>query len=111
MAVLRFFNEVFTDTTQNPTCTPDQFTSLDSTTSNFRKLEFSLTSSLEKQIIAQKEKFQNITNSLDMTTLQMDKFGKMYLKEKKLSPDAMMQLAFQVCFTSDLRPQTYTMYT
>jgi hypothetical protein len=51
---------------------------------------------VESKIKAAKEKFDQRVNSLDMDTLQLSTFGKEYLKRAKISPDAVMQLAFQV---------------
>ena len=101
VAVLRFFNEIYKDSTENPVCSASQLASLDLAASTYRKLEFTLPSSVENMISAAKEKFEKRVNSLDMDTLQLFSFGREYLKRKKISPDAIMQLAFQVgifCF-------------
>lgn len=37
-------------------------------------------------------------STLTMNAVQIHEFGKNYLKTKKMSPDAMMQLAFQVSY-------------
>lgn len=96
VAVLRFFNDIFEDSVDNPSCSPAQLVSIDSITSNFRKLDLTLNSSLETKISSAKEKFDKAVNSLDMATIQVFSFGKEYIKNKKLSPDAVMQLGFQV---------------
>ena len=96
VAVLRFFNEIYKDSTENPVCSTSQLAALDLSASTYRKLEFTLPSSVETMISAAKEKFDKRVNSLDMDTLQLFSFGRDYLKRKKISPDAIMQLAFQV---------------
>ena len=58
-----------------------------------RKLEFTFTPETERGISAAKEKFDNTIKGLDIGEMQ---YGKDYIKRKKLSPDAIMQLAFQV---------------
>ena len=61
-----------------------------------RKLDFNFTPEIERGIYAAKEKFENAVKGLDVAELQIPSFGKNYIKKKKLSPDAVMQLAFQV---------------
>ncbi len=96
VAVLRFFNEIYKDATENPTCSTSQLAALDLSASTCRKLDFTLSSSVESKIKTAKEKFDKRVNSLDMDTLQLFTFGREYLRRKKISPDAIMQLAFQV---------------
>lgn len=61
-----------------------------------RKLEFTFTPETERGISAAKEKFDNTIKGLDIAEMQVFTYGKDYIKRKKLSPDAIMQLAFQV---------------
>ena len=61
-----------------------------------RKLDLNLTPEIERGIYAAKEKFDNTVKGLDIAELQVHTYGKNYIKNKKLSPDAIMQLAFQV---------------
>ena len=61
-----------------------------------RKLEFIFTAETERGIFAAKEKFDNTIKGLDIAEMQVFTYGKDYIKAKKLSPDAIMQLAFQV---------------
>ncbi|XP_028398287.1 carnitine O-palmitoyltransferase 2, mitochondrial-like [Dendronephthya gigantea] len=96
VAVLRYFNEIHKDSIDNPACSSSQLASLDLSASTFRKLEFTLPSGFESKIKAAKENFDERVNSLDMETLQLSTFGREYLKRKKISPDAVMQLAFQM---------------
>lgn len=61
-----------------------------------RKLDFNFTPEIERGIYAAKEKFDKTVKGLDIAELQVHTYGKDYIKSKKLSPDAIMQLAFQV---------------
>lgn len=61
-----------------------------------RKLDLQLNLEIERGIYAAKEKFDNTVKGLDIAELQVHTYGKDYIKSKKLSPDAVMQLAFQV---------------
>jgi Choline/Carnitine o-acyltransferase len=55
-----------------------------------------LTDELKSAVEAARAKFHASTSKLDVNYLQYQKFGKDYIKTKKLSPDSFMQLAFQV---------------
>lgn len=61
-----------------------------------RKLDFTLTPEIERGVYAAKEKFDNTVKGMDIAELKVETYGKDYIKTKKLSPDAVMQLAFQV---------------
>ena len=61
-----------------------------------RKLDLKLNPEMEREIYAAKETFDKTVNGLDVAELQVHTFGKNYIKNKKLSPDAIMHLAFQV---------------
>ena len=61
-----------------------------------RKLDFTLTPEIERGVNAAKEKFDNTVKGMDIAELKVETYGKDYIKTKKLSPDAVMQLAFQV---------------
>lgn len=97
VAVLRFFNEVFKDTTTRPVCTPASVQGYSAETT-VRKLDLQLNSEIERGIYAAKEKFDTAVKGLDIAELQVHTYGKDYIKSKKLSPDAVMQLAFQMAY-------------
>jgi len=97
VAVLRFFNEVFKDTTTRPVCTAASAQSFSADTT-VRKLDLQLNPEIERGIYAAKEKFDNTVKGLDIAELQVHTYGKDYIKNKKLSPDAIMQLAFQMAY-------------
>lgn len=96
VAVLRFFNEVSEDMRENPACSPAQLAALDLSSANYRKLYFDIPASVENVISSSKENFDSRVNCLEMETLQLFSFGRDYLRRKKISPDALMQLSFQV---------------
>lgn len=95
VAVLRFFNEVFKDSTTRPPCTAANAQDLNGEVT-VRKLNFNFTPEIERGIYAAKEKFDNTVKAMDVADLEVLTFGKNFIKEKKLSPDAVMQLAFQI---------------
>lgn len=87
--------QVFKDTTTRPVCTPASVQGYSAKTT-VRKLDLQLNSEIERGIYAAKEKFDTAVKGLDIAELQVHTYGKDYIKSKKLSPDAVMQLAFQV---------------
>lgn len=95
VAVMRFFNEVFKDTTTRPSCTAASAKDMKAETT-VRKLDFTLTPEIERGVYAAKEKFDNTVKGMDIAELKVETYGKDYIKTKKLSPDAVMQLAFQI---------------
>ncbi|KAF6108089.1 carnitine palmitoyltransferase 2 [Phyllostomus discolor] len=98
VAVLRFFNEVFKDSTQAPAITPQgQPASTDSSVA-VQKLQFRLNDALKTGISAAKEKFDATMKTLTIDFIQFHRGGKEFLKKQKLSPDSVAQLAFQMAF-------------
>ncbi|XP_021565786.1 carnitine O-palmitoyltransferase 2, mitochondrial [Carlito syrichta] len=98
VAMLRFFNEVFKDSTQMPAVTPQsQPATIDSSVA-VQKLTFKLNDALKTSITAAKEKFDATMKTLTIDCIQFQRGGKEFLKKQKLSPDAVAQLAFQMAF-------------
>ncbi|KAI5938077.1 Carnitine O-palmitoyltransferase 2, mitochondrial [Manis javanica] len=98
VAVLRFFSEVFKDSTQTPAITPQSQPAHTDSSAAVQKLNFKLNDALETGIIAAKEKFDAIVKTLTVDFIQFQRGGKEFLKKQKLSPDSMAQLAFQMAF-------------
>ncbi|XP_061042558.1 carnitine O-palmitoyltransferase 2, mitochondrial isoform X2 [Eubalaena glacialis] len=98
VAVLRFFNEVFKDSTQAPAVTPrSQPANTDSSVA-VQKLNFKLNDALKTGISAAKEKFDATMKTLTIDYIQFQRGGKEFLKKQKLSPDSVAQLGFQMAF-------------
>ncbi len=98
VAVLRFQNEVFKDTTEKPLVGPGSQPAAVDSSSAVRRLEFKLTDELKAGITKAKENFQAAVSKLTIDAMEFKKGGKEQLKKKKLSPDAIAQLAFQMGF-------------
>ncbi|KAG7251637.1 hypothetical protein CRUP_021053, partial [Coryphaenoides rupestris] len=95
VAVLRFQNEVFQDTTEKPLAPSSA--AVDSA-SAVRRLDFRLDDELHAGIAAAQQSFDAAVSRLTIDALEFKKGGKEQLKRQKLSPDAMAQLAFQMGF-------------
>ncbi|XP_028666703.1 carnitine O-palmitoyltransferase 2, mitochondrial [Erpetoichthys calabaricus] len=99
VAMLRFQNEVFKDTTERPAVGPDSIPAPDAESSlAVRRLDFKLEAPLREAITKTKENFQAVTSRLKIGAMEFKKGGKELLKQKKVSPDAVAQLAFQMAF-------------
>ncbi|XP_007944109.1 carnitine O-palmitoyltransferase 2, mitochondrial [Orycteropus afer afer] len=98
VAVLRFFNEVFKDSTQNPAITPQSHPAATDSSVAVKKLNFKLNDALKTGITTAKRKFEETMKTLTIDCRQFHRGGKEFLKKQKLSPDAVAQLAFQMAF-------------
>lgn len=98
VAVLRFINEVFKDSTQTPAITPQSQPASTDSSAAVQKLNFKLNDALKTGISAAKEKFDATMKTLTIDNIQFQRGGKEFLKKQKLSPDAVAQLAFQMAF-------------
>lgn len=97
VAVLRYFNEVWKETTTKPFWHPDSKASVDIGNS-VRPLEFDLDDGAKNSIDLAQKNHQSVINSIDMNFLKYDGFNKEVCKNHKISPDAVMQLSFQLGF-------------
>ncbi|KAE8293822.1 Carnitine O-palmitoyltransferase 2, mitochondrial [Larimichthys crocea] len=98
VAVLRFQNEIFKDTTEKPLVHPGSAATTVDSASAVRKLQFKLDGELENGIRKAKENFDSAVSKLTIHAMEFKKGGKEQLKKSKLSPDAIAQLAFQMGF-------------
>ncbi|OWF48755.1 carnitine O-palmitoyltransferase 2, mitochondrial-like [Mizuhopecten yessoensis] len=103
VAVLRYFNEVFKDSTEMPFVHPSTTIPKANSDRAVQRLEFELDTSLKEGIQSAKVNFDNMTGSLDLHHLEYDTFTKDFVKSKKLSPDSIMQLAIQMAYYRQYR--------
>ncbi|KAF0873884.1 carnitine O-palmitoyltransferase 2, mitochondrial [Crocuta crocuta] len=98
VAVLRFFNEVFKDSTQAHAITPQSQPARTDSSVAVQKLNFKLNDALKTGISTAKEKFDATVKTLTIDIIRFQRGGKEFLKKQKLSPDSVVQLAFQMAF-------------
>uniref|UniRef100_A0A8C6S944 Carnitine palmitoyltransferase 2 n=1 Tax=Neogobius melanostomus TaxID=47308 RepID=A0A8C6S944_9GOBI len=108
VAVLRFQNEVFKDTTEKPIVHPSSAPAAVDSASAVRRLQFNLDGELKHGIQNAKENFDAAVSKLTIDALEFKKGGKEQLKKSKLSPDAVAQLAFQMGFLRQYGQTTAT---
>ncbi|NP_001080201.1 carnitine O-palmitoyltransferase 2, mitochondrial isoform X1 [Xenopus laevis] len=108
VAVLRFQNEVFKDSTQRPAISPESCSAPVDSSKAVQRLHFNLDDSLKAAITDAKTKFDTSVNALSIATMEFKKGGKEFLKTQKLSPDAISQLSFQMAFLRQYGKTTAT---
>lgn len=96
VAVLRYFNETYKDITNNPYIHPTTRASSEGVEHSVKLLEFDLDSKAEDDITTAVRAHQDVINSIDMNFLKYNKLNKSECKKFKVSPDAFMQLSFQM---------------
>ncbi|XP_071960674.1 carnitine O-palmitoyltransferase 2, mitochondrial-like isoform X3 [Antedon mediterranea] len=96
VAVLRFINESFKESTENAALNPGTEPANIDSSQTVRKLEFDLDSTMKTAIKDAIDKYNTSTSKLNIGVRQFNKFGKNFMKANKLSPDAFMQLSFQM---------------
>ncbi|XP_077391467.1 carnitine O-palmitoyltransferase 2, mitochondrial isoform X2 [Festucalex cinctus] len=107
VAVLRFLNEIFKDSTQKPLVQPGAASA--HSASDVRRLSFKLDEELRDGIKKAKAGFDAAVSQLTIDAMQFTGGGKERLKECGLSPDAVAQLSFQMAFLRQYghTPATY----
>ncbi|XP_067884843.1 carnitine O-palmitoyltransferase 2, mitochondrial-like [Heterodontus francisci] len=98
VAVLRFLEEIFKDSTTIPAISPKPEPTSSDSSAVVQKLEFKLNESVKAAVNVAQASFEHIRKSLRVGQLEFSKFGKNFIAEQNLSPDAIVQLAFQMAF-------------
>ena len=94
VAVLRLFTEMYRDTTEHPFVPPGGVDL--SGGEGVCRLEFDLSEEVKAAVEEGRRAMEEKGRSLSVSTMKIDAFGRGLFKRKQLSPDAVMQLAFQV---------------
>ncbi|CAB3223279.1 unnamed protein product [Arctia plantaginis] len=93
VAVLRFFQDIYAETTKNPFIHPDSKPSDSNIT--VRKLEFKLDDKIKQWIDDAKKEYKTWCGSLSIDYILYEGLNKGDCKKYKVSPDCIMQLGFQ----------------
>lgn len=97
VAVLRFFNNVKTDVSEKPRFHPEDVKYLSNKqSSEVERLQFLQDSKTKCIINEEKKNYETWVNQLRVDYFIYEGFGKNECKNFKVSPDAIMQLAFQL---------------
>uniref|UniRef100_H2V092 Carnitine palmitoyltransferase 2 n=1 Tax=Takifugu rubripes TaxID=31033 RepID=H2V092_TAKRU len=98
VSVLRFVNEIHKDTTEQPLVHPGSATAAVDPDSVVRRLQFKLDTEMEDAITKARKNSGVLASNLSVHVTDFKRGGRKFFKEKKVSPDAIMQLAFQMGF-------------
>jgi carnitine O-palmitoyltransferase 2 len=100
VAVLRFFNEIFDDTTKKPYITPKTKPEFDHGDLNqlVRKLDFKLDDEVKASIKRAQQKYEQAQSSVKLKNFELDSYGRNFVKKFSLSPDSLMQSAIQIAY-------------
>ncbi|XP_075974466.1 carnitine palmitoyltransferase 2 [Anticarsia gemmatalis] len=93
VAVLRFFQDIFAETTKNPFIHPDSKPADSNVT--VQRLEFKLDDKSKQFIENAKNVYKSWCDSLSIDYILYEGLNKGACKKHKVSPDCIMQLAFQ----------------
>ncbi|XP_076750877.1 carnitine palmitoyltransferase 2 isoform X2 [Xylocopa sonorina] len=96
VAVLRFLQDVKKDMTEQPKFCRSDISSLQKGTIEIKKLNFNIDAKTQNVINTQKEEFKECVRKLSIDHMIFNEFGKNKCKKFGVSPDAIMQLAFQL---------------
>ncbi|XP_066586911.1 carnitine O-palmitoyltransferase 2, mitochondrial isoform X2 [Prorops nasuta] len=98
VAVLRYFQDVKKDITEKPWFHPHDIENLKANNSDIHRIEFVLDTKAKGIIAEESKKYKQRTQNLAVDYLIIEGFGKNECKSFNVSPDAIMQLAFQLAF-------------
>ncbi|KAL7647982.1 UNVERIFIED_CONTAM: hypothetical protein RMT77_001598 [Armadillidium vulgare] len=98
VAVMRYVNEVSVDSVKNSQIHPDSIVPNIDASKLVKKIEFRIPDSVKSGIKSALTSYKEKTDSLGVNIYESEIFGKKFCKKHKVSPDAMMQLGFQLGF-------------
>jgi carnitine O-palmitoyltransferase 2 len=98
VAVLRYFNELYKEISTKPFINPSTQPINIDYEHTIKRLDFDIDARIENDIKIANEKHENIVKSIDMNFLRYGELNKNECKKYKCSPDAMMQLSFQMAY-------------
>ncbi|MFH4980896.1 hypothetical protein AB6A40_007605 [Gnathostoma spinigerum] len=98
VAVLRLMEESLRDTKKYHFVSPNDETLDTMAHGHFRKLDFTLNTFLRNKIMEAQQNHIALSSRMQFATVEYSKMNKNTIKNSKLSPDALMQLAIQLAF-------------
>uniref|UniRef100_A0A182JI10 Choline/carnitine acyltransferase domain-containing protein n=1 Tax=Anopheles atroparvus TaxID=41427 RepID=A0A182JI10_ANOAO len=99
VAVLRYFQEIFKETTTAPFAQPGLKGSDPGASSNpIVPIDFTLDEHVRGAVRAAENHHNTVIDSLDMNYMKFEGINKSVCKKQRISPDSVMQLGFQLAF-------------
>ncbi|XP_007480218.3 carnitine O-palmitoyltransferase 2, mitochondrial-like isoform X2 [Monodelphis domestica] len=100
LTILRFMKDVLQDSIQAPAILPQEDPVASDASSAVRKLSFNLNDSLRAGIQSARVSYDLSMQTFSSQLVHFEKGGSLFIKQQGISPDAMVQLAFQMAFLS-----------
>ncbi|KAG8183892.1 hypothetical protein JTE90_002461 [Oedothorax gibbosus] len=98
VAVLRYFNEIFSDSNKHHFVGPKTIPGIVDASHRVKRLDFILDDAIKSSIQKAKETLKQSTDKLQLNIAMTQKLNREAIKGFKLSPDSVLQLAFQMAF-------------
>ncbi|XP_069693874.1 carnitine O-palmitoyltransferase 2, mitochondrial [Periplaneta americana] len=98
VAILRYFKDMYKDSSEKPRIHPDTKPSDCRPETLVRKLEFKLDEKAKHFVKEGIKHYEDFCNSLNISYMEVENYGRKICKKLEVSPDSVMQLAFQVAF-------------
>uniref|UniRef100_UPI00358EE2C8 carnitine O-palmitoyltransferase 2, mitochondrial isoform X3 n=1 Tax=Myxine glutinosa TaxID=7769 RepID=UPI00358EE2C8 len=98
VAVLRFMNEVFQDSTVQPAVDGDTSVPPLDADNAVRRLDFHLDDVVKAGVDTARKHFNRSVSALSIVPIVFQGYGKDFLKKQKVSPDGVLQLALQLAY-------------
>ncbi|XP_021701616.1 carnitine O-palmitoyltransferase 2, mitochondrial [Aedes aegypti] len=99
VAVLRYFQEIYKETTKRPFVDPSlQPNDVNRGADVVRLIEFKLDDKIRDGIIVAQNHHNAVIDALDMNYMKYEGINKNICKKQRISPDSVMQLGFQLAF-------------
>ncbi|XP_008217123.1 carnitine O-palmitoyltransferase 2, mitochondrial isoform X1 [Nasonia vitripennis] len=96
VAVLRYFQDIKKDISEKPRFHPEDERSISGESSLVQRLDFKVDDKAKDVISKERTQYEKWTKSLDIGFMVYEGFGKRECKDFGVSPDAVMQLVFQL---------------
>ncbi|XP_050086189.1 carnitine O-palmitoyltransferase 2, mitochondrial [Anopheles aquasalis] len=97
VAVLRYFQEVFKETTTAPFANPG-LKGTPTETRGVTPIEFTVDEAISTALSTAENNHNTVIDSLDMNFMKFEGMNKNFCKQQRISPDSIMQLGFQLAF-------------
>ncbi|XP_058056440.1 carnitine O-palmitoyltransferase 2, mitochondrial-like [Anopheles bellator] len=99
VAVLRYFQEIFKETTKAPFVHPGQKGGpTQGTQDGVFPIEFTVDETVRNALRVAENNHNAVIDSLDMNFMKYEGMNKGFCKQQRISPDSVMQLGFQLAF-------------
>ncbi|XP_054722651.1 carnitine O-palmitoyltransferase 2, mitochondrial-like [Uloborus diversus] len=98
VAVLRYFNEIYSDSIKNHFVRPKTVPANIDASHRVRRLDFVLDEAIQSSVQNARDKLAQQTNNLQFNILQYSQMNRESIKQNKLSPDSVAQLGLQMAY-------------